>query len=262
MLHPDVPRGAPRHLSRALQRADPRAPALARRHGGRAAAGAAGGERAAPGRPRPGQLLGLQLRSGTSRPTCASPRAGHGRQVEEFKAMVRRFHAAGLEVLLDVVYNHTAEGGHRGPTLSFRGIDNAAYYRLDPAHRDRYLDFTGCGNTLDLRRGPGAGPGARQPALLGRGDARRRVPLRHRARARPTAIRRSTRPRRSSSAWRADPVLSRREADRRAVGPRARTATRSAPFRRGGRSGTASSATACAASGAATPAPWASSRRG
>jgi glycogen operon protein len=80
---------------------------------------------------------------------------GHGRQVSEFKAMVRRFHAAGLEVLLDVVYNHTAEGGHRGPTLAFRGIDNVAYYRLDPAHRDRYLDFTGCGNTLDLRRAPG-----------------------------------------------------------------------------------------------------------
>ncbi len=81
--------------------------------------------------------------------------AGHGRQVEEFKAMVRRFHAAGLEVVLDVVYNHTAEGGHRGPTLCFRGIDNTAYYRLDPVHPDRYLDFTGCGNTLDLRRAPG-----------------------------------------------------------------------------------------------------------
>ncbi|MDQ3137462.1 MAG: glycogen debranching protein GlgX [Gemmatimonadota bacterium] len=80
--------------------------------------------------------------------------AGHGQQVLEFKAMVRRFHAAGIEVLLDVVYNHTAEGGHRGPTLAFRGIDNAAYYRLDPDQPARYLDFTGCGNTLDLRRGP------------------------------------------------------------------------------------------------------------
>jgi isoamylase len=80
---------------------------------------------------------------------------GGGRQVAEFKTMVRQFHAAGFEVLLDVVYNHTAEGGRRGPTLSFRGIDNAAYYRLDPEVRSRYVDFTGCGNTLDLRREPG-----------------------------------------------------------------------------------------------------------
>ncbi|MEO6057942.1 MAG: alpha-amylase family glycosyl hydrolase, partial [Gemmatimonadales bacterium] len=79
--------------------------------------------------------------------------AGHGRQVEEFKSMVRRFHAAGIEVLLDVVYNHTAEDGHRGPTLAFRGID-ASYYRLDPTAPGEYLDYTGCGNTLDLRQGP------------------------------------------------------------------------------------------------------------
>jgi glycogen operon protein len=77
-----------------------------------------------------------------------------GRQVGEFKTMVRRLHAAGLEVLLDVVYNHTAEGGHRGPTLSFRGIDNASYYRLDPEHPQRYVDVTGCGNTLDVRSAP------------------------------------------------------------------------------------------------------------
>jgi isoamylase len=80
--------------------------------------------------------------------------AGHGAQVAEFKQMVRELHAAGLEVLLDVVYNHTAEGGADGPTLAFRGIDNAAYYRLDPACPGRYLDFTGCGNMLDLRERP------------------------------------------------------------------------------------------------------------
>jgi isoamylase len=80
--------------------------------------------------------------------------AGLGRQVTEFKQMVRELHASGLEVLLDVVYNHTAEGGVDGPTLAFRGIDNASYYRLDPADPLRYLDFTGCGNTLDLRSGP------------------------------------------------------------------------------------------------------------
>jgi glycogen operon protein len=74
-----------------------------------------------------------------------------GQQVAEFKTMVKRLHAAGIEVILDVVYNHTAEGNHLGPTLSFRGIDNAAYYRLDPENPRLYADFTGCGNTLDVR---------------------------------------------------------------------------------------------------------------
>jgi glycogen operon protein len=70
--------------------------------------------------------------------------------VREFKRMVRALHAAGLEVILDVVYNHTAEGSHLGPTLSLKGIDNASYYRLaeDPRY---YMDFTGCGNTLNMR---------------------------------------------------------------------------------------------------------------
>jgi isoamylase len=74
-----------------------------------------------------------------------------GEQVREFKAMVRRLHAAGIEVILDVVYNHTAEGDEAGPTLCFRGIDNAGYYRLLPDDRRRYADYTGCGNTLDVR---------------------------------------------------------------------------------------------------------------
>ncbi|HEX6629839.1 MAG TPA: glycogen debranching protein GlgX [Gemmatimonadaceae bacterium] len=74
-----------------------------------------------------------------------------GNQVDEFKTMVRRLHAAGLEVILDVVYNHTAEGNHLGPTLSFRGIDNAAYYRLAPNDPRHYYDFTGTGNSLDAR---------------------------------------------------------------------------------------------------------------
>ena len=65
---------------------------------------------------------------------------------------VRRLHEAGLEVLLDVVFNHTGEGWHLGPTLSLKGIDNASYYRLDPADRSRYVDHAGCGNTLDLSR--------------------------------------------------------------------------------------------------------------
>jgi isoamylase len=73
-----------------------------------------------------------------------------GGQVTEFKNMVRNLHAAGLEVILDVVYNHTAEGNHLGPTLSFRGIDNPAYYRLLPEDVRLYMDFTGTGNTFNL----------------------------------------------------------------------------------------------------------------
>jgi isoamylase len=71
--------------------------------------------------------------------------------VREFKMMVRALHAAGLEVILDVVYNHTAEGNHVGPTVSLRGIDNATYYRLQPHAPRFYEDFTGCGNTLNMR---------------------------------------------------------------------------------------------------------------
>ncbi|HWP59399.1 MAG TPA: glycogen debranching protein GlgX [Candidatus Acidoferrales bacterium] len=73
-----------------------------------------------------------------------------GEQVAEFKTMVRSLHRAGIEVILDVVYNHTAEGNHLGPTLCFRGIDNAAYYRLVADNRRYYMDYTGCGNTLDM----------------------------------------------------------------------------------------------------------------
>jgi glycogen operon protein len=68
----------------------------------------------------------------------------------EFKTMVSRLHDAGIEVILDVVYNHTAEGNELGPTLSFRGIDNKSYYRLDAGDQRRYVDYTGCGNTLNL----------------------------------------------------------------------------------------------------------------
>jgi isoamylase len=72
-----------------------------------------------------------------------------GGQVAEFKAMVDGLHAAGLEVLLDVVFNHTAEAGEDGPTLCFRGLDNPAYYRLDPDDPRRYVDTTGCGNAMN-----------------------------------------------------------------------------------------------------------------
>jgi isoamylase len=71
--------------------------------------------------------------------------------VNQFKTMVKTLHSAGIEVILDVVYNHTAEGNHLGPTLSFRGIDNAAYYRLKPDEPRYYMDYTGTGNTLNVQ---------------------------------------------------------------------------------------------------------------
>jgi glycogen operon protein len=76
--------------------------------------------------------------------------SGTGDSVKEFKSMVKALHGAGIEVILDVVYNHTAEGNHLGPTLCFRGIDNAAYYRLMPDNPRYYRDYTGCGNTLNM----------------------------------------------------------------------------------------------------------------
>nr|WP_245906013.1 glycogen debranching protein GlgX [Mycolicibacterium palauense] len=80
---------------------------------------------------------------------AANPHAGGA--VAEFKSMVKAFHAAGIEVILDVVYNHTAEGNHLGPTINFRGIDNAAYYRLLDGDLRYYKDFTGTGNSLNAR---------------------------------------------------------------------------------------------------------------
>jgi glycogen operon protein len=81
-----------------------------------------------------------------------SSSGSRGEQVREFKAMVRAMHAAGIEVILDVVYNHTAEGGELGPTLSYRGIDNPTYYRLREEDPRYYLDYTGTGNTLNARQ--------------------------------------------------------------------------------------------------------------
>jgi glycogen operon protein len=72
-----------------------------------------------------------------------------GEQVSEFKEMVKALHRAGIEVILDVVYNHSAEGDHKGPMLSLRGIDNRSYYHLDPRDPRRYVDFTGCGNSVN-----------------------------------------------------------------------------------------------------------------
>ena len=74
-----------------------------------------------------------------------------GAQVQEFKVMVKTLHEAGIEVILDVVYNHTAEAGGGGPVLSFKGLDNPAYYRLDPEDPSSYVDYTGTGNSLNMR---------------------------------------------------------------------------------------------------------------
>src|SRR4051812_25469776 len=74
-----------------------------------------------------------------------------GQEVREFKGMVKALHRAGIEVILDVVYNHTAEGNHLGPMLSFRGVDNASYYRLVPGDPRHYMDYTGTGNTLNAQ---------------------------------------------------------------------------------------------------------------
>src|SRR5690606_349585 len=86
-----------------------------------------------------------------------APHAGYagatdpGQQVQEFKSMVKALHAAGIEVILDVVYNHTAEGNHLGPTISWRGIDNPAYYQLVEDDPQYYMDYTGTGNSLNVR---------------------------------------------------------------------------------------------------------------
>ena len=104
------------------------------------------------------RLRRLELRNywGYNTLSYFAPHAGYasaktgGEQVREFKTMVRALHAAGLEVILDVVYNHTAEGDHLGPTLNLKGIDNDAYYRTRPGDPSLYTDYTGTGNTLNL----------------------------------------------------------------------------------------------------------------
>ncbi|WP_088891565.1 glycogen debranching protein GlgX [Leptolyngbya ohadii] len=108
---------------------------------------------------KPGHLVGKGLSNywGYDSINYMAPYAGfsasgkQGQQVAEFKHMVKALHRAGIEVILDVVYNHTGEGNHMGPTLSLRGIDNASYYRLVEGMPRYYMDFTGCGNSLNVR---------------------------------------------------------------------------------------------------------------
>ena len=141
-----------------------------------------------------------------------------GGQVDEFRRMVRALHGAGLEVILDVVFNHTAEGDEWGPTLCFRGIDNAAYYRLQEA-RSRYVDDTGCGNTVNVVQPQALRLVLDCAALLGAGDARRRFSLRpgRQSRARGKRLRSVIRLPRVGRPG-SGPLSG--EADRRAVGHR------------------------------------------
>ena len=163
--------------------------------------------------------------------------------------MVKALHAAGLEVILDVVYNHTGEGAQDGPTLELRGLDNAAYYRLPDGGR-LYVDYTGCGNTLDVSE-----PRVLQMVMDSlrywvAGDARRRVPVRPRGGARPVDARRRHAgrvPRPRSSRTR----CCRGSSSSPSRGTSARAATRSASSRRCGASGTTGTETRCATSGGA-----------
>jgi glycogen operon protein len=108
---------------------------------------------------QPGHLVdkGLKNYWGYDSINYLSPYSGYsssgtlGEQVNEFKEMVKALHRAGIEVILDVVYNHTGEGNHNGPTISLRGIDNSVYYRLVEDNPRYYMDYTGCGNSLNVR---------------------------------------------------------------------------------------------------------------
>ena len=223
---PRDPRAPARHLRRARPRRLARVPHGPRRHDRRAAPGARVRDRAAPGAAGAPQLLGLQHARASSRRTrrtrsAAAQAEGAHAVRREFAGMVRRLHEAGLEVVLDVVYNHTAEEGRQGPTYSFRGIDNASYYRHD-AH-GRYVDTTGCGNTLDFGHARAAAARAR----LACGTSPRSC--------RSTGSASTSRPRSAATTTAAtppsirccramleDPVLGGVEAHRRAVGRRPR----------------------------------------
>ena len=189
----------------------------------------------------------------TTRSRCSCPIRGSRRAAStNCAACVAALHAAGIEVILDVVLNHTGEGDALGPTLSLRGLDNATYYRTLADDRARYVDDTGCGNTLALDRPPVLRLALDALRYYARGRGRRRLPLRPRDHARPP--RRRLRSRRAAAAGdRAGSRAARPQADRRAVGRRAGRLPARRVSRPAGASGTTATATPCAASGAATP---------
>ena len=174
-----------------------------------------------------------------------------GEQLVEFKHMVKALHRAGIEVILDVVYNHTAEGNHLGPTLSLKGLDNATYYRLAPEDLRRYWDSTGCGNSLRLPHP--------QTLKLVMDSLRYWVEEMHvdgfRFDLATTLARDPFEFNACGNFLAGGPPgsrCSRASSSSPSRGTSGPTATTSAPSPCAGRSGTASSATACAASGRAT----------
>lgn len=110
-------------------------------------------------------------------PDVRYARGSNGEQVSEFKSMVKALHRAGIEVILDVVYNHTGEGSHLGPTLNLRGIDNARTTAWQPSDPRYYTDYTGCGNSLNMLHSRTIQLIMDSLRLLGAGDARRRFPV-------------------------------------------------------------------------------------
>ena len=168
-------------------------------------------------------------------------------RVDEFRDLVKALHRAGLEVILDVVYNHTAEGGADGPTLRFRGLANDDYYLLDPQDRSTLRRLQRHRQHVQGQRPDRPPADPRQPPLLGRGDARRRLPLRPRGgpvtrRGRPAAV--------GSADHLGDrdrPGPGRHEADRRGVGRRRALPGRQLRRATAGSSGTGASATTSAA---------------
>jgi glycogen debranching enzyme len=262
-LHASPPgraRAVARHLRRAGLGGGRGAPAAPGRHGRQPAAGAPVPGRAAPGRARPAQPLGLQ-HARLLLPRAALRRAGRAAR-DEFRRMVRRLHAAGIEVVLDVVYNHTAEGDETAPRSAGAAWTTPAGTACAAGRSARYENHTGCGNTLDLRH-----PRVLQMVMdslrywvqemhvdgfrfdlapvLGRGDHgfdRDGGLLQGRVAQ--------------------DPVLARRQADRRALGHRPRRLPAGPVSRPAGWNGTTASATPCAPSGWAATARAASSRSG
>ena len=141
-----------------------------------------------------------------------APKAGYaatgqvGMQADEFKALVKELHRNGIEVILDVVFNHTAEGNEHGPTISFRGLDNRTYYMLTPD--GHYYNFSGCGNTLNCNHPVVRDFVLELPAPLGGGIPHRRLPLRPGQHPRPRRRRHTAAPtRRCWRRWPLDPVL-------------------------------------------------------